>query len=134
VLLAIERSWGPWRGQSIEPVIRDALLRIAPDLGFPEVAVVGGWWNRRDTPQIAIVAKNDDRRSGIAFAGSVKWHESRGFGLREYKDLVRDVHHVPGVNDQMMLLAVTRTGTTDDEVPIRCLGPTDLLTAWPRED
>jgi uncharacterized protein len=120
--------------QSSRVVTVPALLRIAPDLGFPEVAAVGGWWNRRNTPQIDIVAKNDDRRSGIAFAGSVTWHESRGFGLREYKDLVREVHHVPGVNDQTTLLAVTRTGTTDDEVPIRCLGPTDLLTAWPRED
>jgi hypothetical protein len=134
VLLAIERSWRTWRDQAIEPVIRDALLRIAPELGFPQVAAVGGWWNRRNTPQIDIVAKNDERGAGIAFAGSVKWHEARGFGLREYKDLLRDVHHVPGVNDDTTLLAVTRTGTADDEVPIRCLGPADLLAAWPRKD
>ena len=55
-------------------------------------------------PQIDIVAKNDERRSGIA-----------------------------GVSDQTMLLAVTRTGTAGDEVPIRCFGPADLLAAWPRE-
>lgn len=131
VLLAIERSWGPWRGRAIEPVIHGALLRIAPDLGFPEVAMVGGWWNRRNTPQIDIVAKNDERHASIAFAGSIKWHENRRFGLREYNDLVRDVHHVPGVNDQTTLLAVTRIGKADDNVPVRCLGPADLITAWP---
>lgn len=132
VMLAIERSWGTWRGLAIEPVIHDALLRTAPDLGFPEVTKVGGWWNRRHTPQIDIVAMNEGRRSGIAFAGSVKWHEARPFGLREYADLVRDVHSVPGVTDDTTLLAVTRTGTAASEVPIRCLGPDDLLTAWRR--
>jgi hypothetical protein len=46
----------------------------------------------------------------------------------------RASHHVPGVSDQTTLLAVTRTGTADDEVPVRHLGPADLLAAWPRED
>jgi AAA+ ATPase superfamily predicted ATPase len=130
VLLAIERSWGTWRGRAVEPVIHDALLRIAPDLGFPGAAAVGAWWNRQHNPQIDIVAKNDERHTGIAFAGSVKWHETRPFGLREYNDLIRGVHSVPGVSDQTTLLAVTRTAEVADGVPIRCLGPTDLLTAW----
>lgn len=45
----VGQSWGAWHGHAIEPVIRDALLRIAPELGFPEVAAVDGWWNRRNT-------------------------------------------------------------------------------------
>jgi AAA+ ATPase superfamily predicted ATPase len=130
LLLAIERSWDPWRGRAIEPVIHDALLRIAPDLGFPQVAEVGAWWNRLHTPEIDIVAKNDGRHADIAFAGSIKWHETQPFGLREYNGLLRDVHSVPGVSDQTILLAVTRTGEATDGVPIRCLGPTGLLSAW----
>jgi uncharacterized protein len=132
VMLAIDRSWGTWRGRAVEPVIQEALLRIAPDLGFPEVAAVGGWWNRQHNPQIDIVGKSAERQAGIAFAGSIKWHEARGFGRREYADLVRDVHSVPGVNDRTTLLAVTRTGTVADQVPIRCLGPDTILTAWRR--
>jgi uncharacterized protein len=130
LLLAIERSWGPWRGRAVEPVIHDALLRIAPDLGFREVAAVGAWWNRVHNPEIDVVAKNDGRHADIVFAGSIKWHETRPFGLREYSALLRDVHSVPGVSDQTTLLAVTRTGEAADGVPIRCLGPADLLTAW----
>jgi AAA+ ATPase superfamily predicted ATPase len=130
VQLAIERSWGTWRGRAVEPVIREALLRIAPDLGFPAVSEVGGWWNRRHNPQIDLIGKIGERRAGIAFAGSVKWHESRGFGTREYTDLVRDVQYVPGVTEQTALLAVTRTGTVAAEAPVRCLGPDDLFTAW----
>lgn len=130
VLLAIERSWSTWRGRAVEPVIHDALLRIAPDLGFPAVAAVGAWWNRQHNPEIDIVGKNDERRAGIAFAGSIKWHQTQPFGLREYNALVRDAHFVPGVSDQTALVAVTRTGEATDGVPIRCLGPADLLTAW----
>jgi len=130
VLLAIERSWATWRGRAVEPVIREALLRIAPDLGYPEVAAVGGWWNRQHNPQIDIVGMNGERHPGIAFVGSIKWHEARGFGMREYVDLVRDVRYVAGVNDETALLAVTRTGTAAVEMPIRCLGPGDLLAAW----
>lgn len=132
VMLAVERSWSTWRGLAIEPVIHDALLRIAPELGFPDVAKVGGWWNRRHTPQIDIVAKAEDRRVGIAFAGSIKWHESKPLSVREYAELARDVHSVPGVTDETTLLAVTRTGATASEAPIRCLGPEDLIAAWPR--
>lgn len=130
VLLDIERSWGAWRGRAIEPVVREALLRIAPDLGYPDVAAVGGWWNRQHNPEIDLVGKSGRRNAAIAFAGSVKWHETRGFGRREYANLVRDVPVVPGADDQTPLLAVTRTGTVDDGVPVRCLGPEDLLGAW----
>ncbi|HEV3382701.1 MAG TPA: DUF234 domain-containing protein [Trebonia sp.] len=130
VLLTIDRSWGTWHERAVEPVIREALLRIASDLGYPEVAEVGGWWNRRHNPEIDIVAKSDARNAAISFAGSIKWHEKRGFGRREYADLLRDVRYVPGADEQTPLLAVTRTGTADDAVPIRCLGPDDVLGAW----
>lgn len=131
VLLSIERSWGAWRGKAVEPVIREALLRIAPDLGYPDVATVGGWWNRQNNPEIDIVGLNRGGDNiGISLAGSIKWHEVQGFGRREYADLVRDVRCVPGADDQTTLLAVTRTGAVTDQVPIRCLGPEDLLQAW----
>jgi hypothetical protein len=133
VFLAIERSWATWRGKAVEPVIREALLRISPELGYPEVAAVGGWWNRQHNPEIDIVAKSDARKAAVSFAGSIKWREARGFGRREYADLVRDVRYVAGVSDQTPLLAVTRTGTVDDAVPIRCLGPADILGAWRQE-
>lgn len=130
VMLSIERSWGTWRGRAVEPVIREALLRIAPDLGYPEVAAVGGWWNRRHNPEIDIVGKSGKRNDPVTFAGSIKWHGTRGFGRREYADLVRDVPAIPGAGEQTPLLAISRTGTAEDSVPIRCLGPADLLAAW----
>jgi hypothetical protein len=133
VLLTIERSWRTWRGRAIEPVVREALLRIGSDLGYAEVGEVGGWWNRQNNPEIDIVAMNrDGRGTAVTFVGSIKWRESQAFGRREYADLVRDAAQVPGVDDETELLAVTRTGTVGDEVPIRCLGPDGLLNAWRR--
>jgi uncharacterized protein len=131
VQLTIERSWAAWRGRAIEPVVREALLRIGSDLGYPEVAEVGGWWNRQNNPEIDIVGMNrDGRGTGVTFIGSIKWRETQAFGRREYADLLRDAVQVPGADRQTDLLAVTRSGTVADGVPIRCLGPDDLLTAW----
>ena len=71
VLLTIDRSWKTWRGRAIEPVVREALLRIGSDLGYAEVAEVGGWWNRQNNPEIDIVAMNrDGRGTGVTFVGS----------------------------------------------------------------
>jgi hypothetical protein len=131
VVAAIERSWGTWRGNAIEPVIREALLRIAPDLGYPEVGAVGGWWNRQNNPEIDLVGMSaEGGGKHVAFTGSIKWHETHGFTRREYARLVRDAPYVPGVTDATAMLAVTRTGTLDDDLPVTCLGPADLLAAW----
>jgi hypothetical protein len=131
VLAAIERSWGTWRGKAIEPVIREALLRIAPNLGYPEVGAVGGWWNRQNNPEVDIVGMGaQGGGKNVSFIGSIKWHESHGMTRREYGDLVRDAPYVSGVTDATAMLAVTRTGTLDEDLPLTCLGPADLLTAW----
>jgi AAA+ ATPase superfamily predicted ATPase len=128
VMLAIERSWKSWRGKAVEPVIREAMLRLAPDLGFPGAEAVGGWWNRQNNPEIDLIGLGAPRT--VLFAGSVKWHEARPFGYREYQRLVGDIAMVPGADEQTRLLAISRTGTAEDRVPIRCLGPEDLLNAW----
>jgi hypothetical protein len=38
--------------------------------------------------------------------------------------------YVPGVTDETTLLAVTQTGETAAEVPIRSLSAEDLQAAW----
>lgn len=129
VLLTIDRSWSAWRGKAIEPIVREALLRIAPDRGYPEVRAVGGWWNRQNKPEVDIVGMSSNSRR-VAFVGSIKWHQKHGFSRREYTDLVRDATYVPGVTDQTAMLAVSRTGALSDNLPVTGLGPEDLLAAW----
>jgi uncharacterized protein len=130
VMLAIDRSWTAWRGRAVEPVVRDALLRLAPGLGYPLVEALGGWWNRRNNPEIDLVGVGrEDAGKRVLFAGRIKWHEERSFDRRDYAKLARDITVVPGADDSTDLLAVSRSGTTDD-LPIHCVSPGDLLAAW----
>jgi uncharacterized protein len=62
LMLAIERSWTAWRGKAIEPVVREALLRLAPDIGYSSVEAVGGWWNRQNNPEIDVIGVGTVRR------------------------------------------------------------------------
>ncbi|MDN5751507.1 MAG: AAA family ATPase, partial [Pseudonocardia sp.] len=53
----IQRRWTSWRGRAGEPLGRQSLELACSDgaLPFPDVRVVGGWWNRRFDPEIALV-------------------------------------------------------------------------------
>jgi uncharacterized protein len=131
--LALERvqgSWTSWRGRAIEPVIREALFRLAPEFGWPEVEAVGGWWNRQNNPEIDLVgADRGPVASRIFFVGSIKWHETRPFDRHDHAALIRGLASVHGADDTTELVAVSRSATTDD-VPLRSISPKELIRAW----
>jgi uncharacterized protein len=130
LLRRIHRSWAAWRGRAVEPLIREALLRIAADLGWPEVEAVGGWWNRQNNPEVDLVGAD---RAGVAnrilLTGSIKWQTARPFDRHDHAALVRDTASVPGADPATRLLAVSRSGVTPD-VPLRSINPDELLAAW----
>lgn len=130
VLRSIQRSWTAWRGRAVEPVIREALLRISPDIGWPDVEAIGGWWNRQNNPEIDLVGADRERAATrILFAGSIKWHTSRPFDHHDYTALIRDTAAIPGIDNTTELIAVSRTGVAPD-VPLRTISPADLISAW----
>ncbi len=130
LLRKVRRSWAAWRGRAVEPVIRDALLRVAPELGWPEVEAVGGWWNRQNNPEIDLVgADRDGIANRILFAGSIKWQTAKLFDRHDHAALVRDMTAVPGVDSATSLLAVSRSGVAAD-VPLQSVGPDELMAAW----
>ncbi|WP_279581358.1 ATP-binding protein [Fodinicola feengrottensis] len=126
----VKRSWTAWGGRAVEPVVREALLRLAPELGWPEVEAVGGWWNRQNNPEVDLVGAD---RAGVAgkilFVGSIKWHASTPFDLHDHHTLVRDMAMIPGVDPQTQPIAVSRTPAGD--LPIRSFTADDLIAAWP---
>lgn len=127
----IERSWTTWRGRAVEPIVREALLRLLPDANWPETEAIGGWWNRQNSPEIDLVGA--DRRpvaTKVHFVGSVKWLETQPFGPREYDALVRDALAVPGTTMDTPLVAVSRCGVTVDLPLAAHWGPDDLVRAW----
>jgi hypothetical protein len=130
LLRKVRRSWTTWRGRAVEPVIREALLRVAPELGWPEAEAVGGWWNRQNNPEIDLVgADRDGVANRILFAGSITWQNAKLFDRHDYAALVRDMTAVPGVDPATTPLAVSRSGVAAD-VPIQSVGPDELMAAW----
>ncbi|WP_053741076.1 ATP-binding protein [Streptomyces sp. NRRL WC-3618] len=127
----IERSWATWRGRAVEPLIREALLRLMPNDEWPDTEAVGGWWNRQNNPEIDLIgADREPVARQVHFVGSVKWLENQPFGLHEYDALVRDMLAVPGTTPATPLVAVSRCGVADD-LPLHARwGPEDLVRAW----
>lgn len=131
VLASVERSWTSWRGRAVEPVVHEALLRLLPDDRWPETEAIGGWWNRRNNPEIDLVgADREPVARHVHFLGSIKWLENGSFGRHEYDSLVRDMLAVPGADPTTPLVAVSRSGVADDLSLTAHWGPEDLLAAW----
>ncbi|MFB7190716.1 ATP-binding protein [Streptomyces sp. NPDC056230] len=128
----IQRSWPSWRGRAVEPVIREALARAVPGGLFPEATEVGGWWNRRNNPEIDLVGADAQpvaRR--VFFVGSVKWRNETPFGARDLTELASAAQQVPGA-EGAALIAVSRrppTGAVAEELAAHW-GPEDVLAAW----
>ncbi|MFB7763294.1 ATP-binding protein [Streptomyces xiamenensis] len=129
VLDAIRTSWTSWRGRAVEPVIREALWRLADDVLPDGTNTVGGYWTRTNDPEIDLIgADRSPIAKKVTFAGSVKWLEEKPFDARDLARLITHRALLPGADDTTPLLAVTRSGCTAEG--IRSLTPEDLLNAW----
>jgi len=104
---AYEHGWRSWRGRAIEPVVREALWRRAPDLpGLSGTTAVGGWWDRSNSVEIDIVATG---AAGPLAVGSVKWRENSPITAAEMRALDRGVV-AAGLPDDALRLAVCPAG------------------------
>jgi AAA+ ATPase superfamily predicted ATPase len=131
LITRIERSWTSWRGRAVEPLVRQALMRLLPDDRFPQTEVVGGWWNRQNNPEIDLVgADREPVARSIQFLGSIKWLENQPFDSHDYGAQVRDMLAVPGADTETPLVAVSRGGVTDGLPLAAWWEPEDLLGAW----
>jgi uncharacterized protein len=104
----VRRRWTSWRGRAVEPIVRQALERasLAATTPWPEVEVVGGWWNRRFDPEIDLVgADRAPVARRISFVGSVKWLGSP-FDAHDLGRLVAGARQVPGFEPGATGLAV----------------------------
>ncbi|MEU5912857.1 DUF234 domain-containing protein [Micromonospora sp. NPDC047527] len=125
----IVTSWASWRGRVIEPVVREALRRLPGDHLPAEAAVIGGFWTRTNDPEIDIVgADREPVARRISFVGSIKWQENRPFDAHDLGRLLLHRSQLPGADESVPLLAVSRSGTATDG--LRVLSPEDLLTAY----
>lgn len=134
VLVRIKRSWTSWRGRAIEPVIREALERLAPpaiqdDDGVP--GVVGGYWTRTNDPEIdLVIADRALIAKQILAVGSIKWLENTPFDAHDLGQLQAHRLQLPGGTPTTPLLAVSRSGCT--AAGVTHIGPDELLEAYAR--
>lgn len=128
----IQRSWPSWRGRAVKPVIRESLARRIPDGLFPEAIEVGGWWNRRNNPEVDLIgADTEPVARRVSFVGSVKWRDETPFGARDLAELAASAQQVPGT-EGAALVAVSRRPPTDAAAGGLAAhwGPEDVIAAW----
>ena len=131
LLTRVKESWTSWRGNAIEPLIRDALWRLLPDGQLPiSPSAIGAYWNRGNTVEVDIVGAD---RAPIArellFLGSIKWREKAPFDARDLAALQR--HRVALTDSPVPLIAVSHSGVTAVGADAS-YGPEDLIAAWTR--
>ncbi|GIE77659.1 hypothetical protein Aph02nite_36090 [Actinoplanes philippinensis] len=130
----LEARWSTWRGNAVEPVIRDALAIAAGagELMWTDTWEVGGWWNRQANPEIDLVgADRAPIASRIAFAGSIKWQDGL-FDRHHLDDLRRHAPMIPGFQPGTSgLVVVSRSGTDLPAGAVDLIwGPDDIVRAW----
>ncbi|RKN45909.1 DUF234 domain-containing protein [Streptomyces hoynatensis] len=109
VLAAIRERWTSWRGRAIEPVVREALWRLADEVLPGGTDVVGGYWTRNNDPEIDLVGA--DRKpvaKRVTVVGFIKWLEHKPFDARDLARVVVHRSQLPGADEDTPLLAVAR--------------------------
>ncbi|MBC9727670.1 ATP-binding protein [Streptomyces sp. TRM68367] len=132
----VQRRWAAWRGRAVEPLIREALELAAAsgDFPWPDTEVVGGWWNRRFSPEIDLLGADRAPVAGtVFFAGSVKWLASP-FDQHDLASLRQGAAQVPGFAPDATGLAVVSLSGTAGPVADGGVGlvwdARDAVAAW----
>lgn len=133
VVARITRDWNGFRGQAVEPVVRESLERLLADRALSRrldgARRVRAWWRRDHAIEVDLVGGDSPQPSRIAFVGSVKWRESEPFTTRDLRELAKSRVAVPG-GESAKLVVVSRAGIEDKLAADATFGPDDLLSAW----
>ncbi|MFC7624540.1 ATP-binding protein [Microlunatus sp. GCM10028923] len=123
---AFARDWEGWRGQSIEPVVRDAMLRLArTDDNLDGVDSVLPWWVRDNSVEVDVVAATAKR---TALVGTIKWRARGGVTASELEQLRQHRDRVPH-SDTALLGAISPSGRSPKGADV-AYSAADLLAAW----
>lgn len=129
-----QTRWASWRGRAVEPLVRDSLEQAAITgvLPWPDIHVVGGWWNRQFNPEVDLVAADrTPPATRIHFCGSVKWLGT-AFDTHDLRTLQDGARYVPGFDEAHTgLIVVTRSGADVPADAVQAVwSPNDIVAAW----
>lgn len=125
----VHAGYSSWRGRAIEPVVRDAVLRLGRDT-WPDVRVVGGWWPRSNDPEIDLIGADARPARTVRVAGSIKWRADKPLDARDHHALATGAARVPGVDPRTELVGVCPAGADADAGFGTVWDADDLLSAW----
>lgn len=129
----IMRDWGAFRGQAVEPLVRESLERLLADPVLSEhvggARHVGSWWRRDHSVEVDLVGGDTPQPINIGLIGSIKWRDEEPFATSDLRELAGKRAIVPGA-ETAKLVVVSRTGIGDGVAPDAFFGPTELLAAW----
>jgi len=99
-----DRDWTSWRGRSVEPVVRRALVGLAAvDRRLPDVEDVRPWWTRDGSVEVDVVAST---ASATTLVGSIKWRPDGAVTTRELDELRQHRDRVPRAADARLGVVV----------------------------
>lgn len=123
-------DWEAWKGEAVEPIIRESVLRLAlRDASLVTAAHVGRWWRRDGQTEVDIVI--GDRlpaAKSLLAVGSIKWRQTEPFGTNDLLELSRSANQLPGT-DGVKLVGVSRVPARVDGIA-KLWTPDDLVDAW----
>lgn len=129
VIETVLGEWPDYRGQAIEPIIRDSVARLLP-IDAVDAHTVASYWTRDGRSEVDLVGVDGNgAKRRVSFIGSIKWRQRRPFSGADASALAAQLPFVPGVDDRTALVAVSSSGFDVRDVHIT-LGPAELLEAW----
>ncbi|MGH9114546.1 MAG: DUF234 domain-containing protein, partial [Acidimicrobiales bacterium] len=125
---SFEASWAAWRGKAIEPIVREAVLLLAPRLdAFASVESVAGWWDRKGLHEYDLVGSAG---GGAPVAvGSIKWGERATLDAHDQAALATARAVIPAAANAS-LFAVAAHGVRRVAKVDLVLDAPALLSAW----
>ncbi|MBB2913905.1 hypothetical protein FHS43_005214 [Streptosporangium becharense] len=127
-LRRIVSQWSSWRGQAVEPLVRESLARLLPDGKLTEAPAIGSYWTRSNDVEIDIVgADRGPIARRLCFLGSIKWLDDAAFDDRDLSALAR--HRAAMTDEPTPLIAVSRSEVSCSGLAA-AYGPEDLIRGW----
>lgn len=123
----IVANFSVWRGKAIEPIVREAMMRLAPICGV-KAPVVGGYWTRTNDVEVDIVGADRVPAKQLELVGSIKWRDTQPFAGKDLGELLVSASRIPGYVSGVPTVGVSRTGFSAS--PDIALGPEELVEAW----
>jgi len=121
-----DRDWTSWRGYSVEPLVRESLLRLgAVRKELSSIEKVSPWWTRDGQTEIDVVAMS---RVETVLVGTIKWRQNQGVTGHDMKALADDARLVPKSTDYQ-LAAICRQGDRPQGADLFFTAD-DIVRAW----